>query len=157
MMEGGNHGGGKDEEEEEPHRLTLMVALWREDPGAPRFPINGAGALRWPATFLAPDPTPSSFGLTSSPLGGAGTGLAGPMRNVDAVRPVPRVWEALGKALGGAAKEPATGLDLLSPSCFTDVSALNSGLFIGGAAAAICSLNCGGTCPACMASKKLKA
>jgi len=160
--DGGGDGGG--EEEDEPRRLTFMMALWREDPGAPRFPCHAAssdasagssagtstGATdrpRWPSTFL---------GL----LEAEEAAWTGAERNFDAVRCVPRVWETLaeepaGPAASATSERQIEGLDMLSASCFADASALDSGLFVAGATGA-CSLNCGGTCPACAAASKKK-
>lgn len=154
--------------EELPRRLTFMVAFWVNDPRAPPFPAAPLAGQAWPATFTAPLP-----GLAAPKKGFSTTPAAVAWRatpNPGAVWPVAEVWEPLesgsssgegsgsgsrsgvvrGRSSRSGGRNRRIGLDLLAPSCFTDCAALNSGLFLAGPTGA-CSLNCGGTCPACQA------
>jgi hypothetical protein len=117
-------------------RLTFMVAFWKEDPRARPFPTNSS--MRWPSSFLTPIEASSSSCSTTATF------------NASAVQRIDTVFERLGTDAVNDGDE-SSGLDLLSPHCFTDFSALGSGLLIAGPKGA-CSLNCGGTCEVCSAA-----
>jgi hypothetical protein len=137
-------------------RLTFMVAFWVDDPRAPPLPDAYPNGQSWPTTFTAP--LQAAQTNSSATPAGAVSGVWRATPNPEAVWPVAEVWEPLescsrssagcgrGSRSGGRGRR--LGLDLLAPSCFADCAALNSGLFLAGPTGA-CSLNCGGTCPAC--------
>ena len=145
--------------DDDSRRLTFMVALWRDDPGAPPFPGPSAvGEKTWPASFLVPLERPCVSGRGERHVA---------RRNMSAVRSLKHVWEEVAQKGNGRAgkgqssaklQESASGgIDLLSEDCFTDFSALNSGLVIAGPSSGPCSLNCGRTCPACKEAASRKA
>jgi hypothetical protein len=158
---------------EAPQRLTFMVAFWADDPRATPFPPSSgqASAPLWPRDFTAP--LFPSTGEEQDGSGGSGdrdrSAAADAMADLEwtavlnprAVRAVAPVWEALeADTTSGPPPAPPTkgerGLDLLSSRCFTEFAALSSGVLFAGARAA-CSLNCGGTCVACLSRHAGKA
>jgi len=119
-------------------RTTFMVALWEDDPCAPRFPVScaaagGAGSLRWPQQF-------------SRRIDGCreedARDFAGVAQAVTCIRDV--------VAPAAASARARFGVDLMGEDVFTFFEALEPNVVT--AATGACSLNCGGTCDICKAS-----
>jgi hypothetical protein len=120
----------------EQRRTTFMVALWEDDPGAPRFPdIREAAAagLKWPLQF-------------SKSIGGCRAedehDVTANLEAVACIRDVVVPVEA--------SKRSRFGVDIMCDDVFTFFEALEPNVVT--AARGACSLNCGGTCDFCRAS-----
>ncbi len=116
-------------------RTTFMVALWEDDPGAPRFPDLGeasAAGLRWPSQF-------SEFirGCHAERVQDVSANLNAVAFIKDVVVPVE------------GTKRARLGVDIMNEDVFTFFEALEPNVVT--ASRGACSLNCGGTCDFCRA------
>lgn len=157
----------------EGRRLTFMVAFWKQDPHAPPFPtVDGQTdqrrkglrkrkknvAKQWPKTFVAALPQ-AQLAADSHKSGGTTVRVNGceVLRAQGATQCVAKLWEATSDKVTNTSTgvdhggQEAQAVDLLDPKCFSSLAALDSGLLM--SKQGECSLNCGGTCEACIAAK----
>ncbi|GMH47382.1 hypothetical protein TL16_g00050 [Triparma laevis f. inornata] len=114
-------------------RVTLMIAFWELDPGAPSTPegrVEGESGLAWPGV------------VRSEYVEGSSESKSIAKHNQDAILRVDELIEDLEHP-----KNVVGPIDLLDDEIFTFFGALNSGLVI--AKKGVCSLNCGGKCEVC--------
>jgi hypothetical protein len=128
-------------------RLTFMVAFWNKDPRAPPMPNanskhTGLQRLKWPVKFgetvasKLPNSCQKRCNVTPSETN---------------VRYIDCVFQSVKHPVGSKKRKRMTikpGIDLLGDDVFSFFGSLDSGLVV--ARSGVCSLNCGGKCPACL-------
>ena len=127
-------------------RQFVDGALMGKVPG-----VGGGGKGAWRNFGAAKEVERVWESLSPIHSGGDG-GDGGDGGNDDGGRPRKRQRGQTGKGVlvgDGEDEKKKKGIDLLGDTVFTHFVALNSGLMT--ASQGECSLNCGGTCPACLA------